>query len=158
MIDVFFPFVNGLNGLYWDGSWGINSVWFIGSFMFVDGVIPSAFMSHEIPSRKLRCGQISGLNYWGEDCLAFGTATNCTGRLNGSGPFCGSNWSSSRQWYDMRNFGPGFWRNNRRYTLAPVLPWCIAGKIGQWRPTERERDMDVSEHIHGEHFFVNRLF
>lgn len=26
--------------------------------------------------------KISGLNYWGEDCLAFGTATNCTGKLD----------------------------------------------------------------------------
>eukprot|EP00438_Fugacium_kawagutii_P000408 Skav229870 [mRNA] locus=scaffold247:121912:122858:+ [translate_table: standard] len=29
----------------------------------------------------VRC-QVTGLNYWGEDCLAFGTATNCTGKLD----------------------------------------------------------------------------
>ncbi|CAK9011072.1 Hypothetical protein SCF082_LOCUS10936, partial [Durusdinium trenchii] len=26
--------------------------------------------------------KVSGLNYWGEDCLAFGTASNCSGKLN----------------------------------------------------------------------------
>mmetsp|Transcript_42100 Transcript_42100/g.98164 ORF Transcript_42100/g.98164 Transcript_42100/m.98164 type:complete len:1131 (+) Transcript_42100:43-3435(+) len=26
--------------------------------------------------------EVTGLNYWGKDCLAFGTSTNCTGKLN----------------------------------------------------------------------------